>query len=250
MGIVVVALVSVGCTGGQGPTGQAGPPGQTGSTGQPGPAGQTGQPGPVGPAGATGATGATGAQGPQGPQGPQGVPGTPGQTTGTDSGTAADGGLPSPRVRWVDRNGVPVPIVQDYADANVGIQGGFAVIDPNGVVWAAMPFGSFGAWVDANAPYLFYTGPSCTGTAYIDVLLPPRYVFRFVTDGIYRVIPDNAVVASGVTYQSVRDTTLTCTASAGTVRENAVPYASTVPATPISKPAQLFAAPMHPELAP
>jgi len=80
--------------------------------------------------------------------------------------------------------------------------------------------------------------------------LPPRYPFRFVTDGIYRVIPDDAVVASGVTYQSVRDTTLNCSAMTGTLRENAVPYASTVPATPITKPSQLFAPPMHPELRP
>jgi hypothetical protein len=50
-GLLLVAVLLVGCTGDQGPTGPEGP---------------------QGPTGATGATGATGPQGPAGPQGPTG----------------------------------------------------------------------------------------------------------------------------------------------------------------------------------
>ena len=150
-------------------------------------------------------------------------------------------------MRWVDRNGQSVPVVSHVYDNNIGLAA-LAIMDATGHVWKATPFGSFDVWTDGPAPFLFYTGAGCTGTAYVDVLLPPRYVFRI--GGVYRTMPDGFVPPVGVSYQSTRDPSNTCTATGGTLRDSAVDFAATLPATAITKPAQLFAPPVHPELAP
>jgi len=198
-----------------------------------------GDPGPAGDAGAQGALGAPGTPGTPGDPGKAGAPG--------EAGPPGDAGRPGFGVRWVDRNGQSVAVVSHVYDGNIG-PAALAVMDGTGHVWKATPFGSFDVWTDGAAPFLFYTGVGCTGTAYFDVLLPPRYVFRI--EGVYHTMPDGFVPPVGVSYQSTRDGSGTCTATGGTLRDSAVDYSTTLPATAITKPAQLFVPPVHPELVP
>jgi hypothetical protein len=200
--------------------------------------------------GEAGANGATGATGPAGPVGPTGAIGAAGEAGATgEGGTAVGDAGQSVRggIRWVDRSGQTVGAVSHVYDSTKG-QYALTVIDANGYVWLTDAWGKVDVNVDLTAPFLFYTTTDCSGTAYFDFPLPPRYVFRMAVDGGgFRAMPDNIAPSGPTAYQSIRDSSNVCSASSGTTRPSTVPYASTLPTTPITKPASLFTAPIHPE---
>ena len=117
-----------------GPTGPVGPQGVSGATGPMGPSG---------PQGNTGATGATGSTGPMGPQGPAGAMGA----------TAVA----------VDVNGNQLGFIVPWRNQNAGM--GVAILAHQDNPSATFPQD----WIIPESPevVIWFTGPSCTGTALV-----------------------------------------------------------------------------------
>lgn len=200
--------------------------------------------------------------GDEGATGPQGAPGaaglgatvTPGAAPSGPAGPPGDAGPPGPQgdaapragvVVWKDRNGAPVRVVSHWSNTVSSLE--LFVADAQGYVWASDAFGKYEPVVSSSSAQLFFTSSDCTGTAYIDISIPPRYVMKFDFDlGAYRAMPSN-VACAPINYNSTILVGATCKVESGTTRSSTFPYAATLPATPIVKAASLFAAPAHPE---
>ena len=128
-----------------------------GGSGATGPAGMTGPMGPSGPAGAVGPAG------PAGPQGPKG-----------DPGPAAVG---IPGLKLIAFNKVTVGTVVAASKSN-GSDPAIVARQDNDGTWLAIPVDTSGV-VSMSYP-IFYSGPSCTGSAYAYVEANPAPLFRMV----------------------------------------------------------------------
>ena len=189
-----------------------------------------GEEGPAGPAGLAGAAG------------PPGPPGAPGNSGGP--GTSAEAGTTaSARLVWRDRNGAIVRIVTKYASGN---NFDFDVLDTSGYVWRTDGWGTLEPYVKGGAPYVVYASNDCSGTAYFNSVIPAGYVMQFDTDaGAYRVVPHD-VAPTPIDYQSARILGQGCNVTSGKALPGTVPFASTMPATAITKPTALYAPPARP----
>jgi hypothetical protein len=165
---------AAGAKGADGEIGPAGPsvfgsPGSRGDKGDPGEAGPKGDTGAVGATGDVGATGAAGAAGPQGVPGPQGPKGDKGDAgasgakgeTGAqgpkgDAGPQGPAGPGGGGVSLYDGNNVKLGTVisSGSSSASVLTSTGYQI---------DIPF--TGAFYPAQ---IYYTGASCTGTAYLN----------------------------------------------------------------------------------
>lgn len=169
----------------------------------------------------TAQTGTAGPQGPAGPTGPQGPAGS--------SGGAAGG-----RLAWKDATGALVA-----RDSNI-------YQDAAGWVWfldseTARPNSSHGVVA------LWYTGASCSGTAYVNASLP-RAPFKVPGSSAFRARPDTLAFEMP-TLVSARDAGNNCiTASLSGTRM--VPFEETAPPAPIIEPSWSFVAPLHVEREP
>jgi hypothetical protein len=173
----------------------------------------TGEQGPKGDPGPMGPQGPAGAQGPVGPQGPA--------------------GLSVPVAVWRDANGTLVGpgVVLDDADV--------PYFDANGLVWSVdLNSGQIGA----DNRSVHYDAPDCAGTAYVSTTLA-RVVFQAVGDSAdtFRVMPDKPTPVKVQVKSSRYDTTCSDTG----YEAELLPLASTLPATPIVKPAVTFVGPMR-----
>jgi len=204
-----------GDTGLQGPQGDKGDiglqgiQGQTGATGPQGPKGDTGPQGDTGLQGIQGVAGATGAQGPKGdkgdigPQGTQGVAGATGPQ-GSKGDTGATGpqgpkgdtgpaGAMGPGMVWRDATGALV-VVSTGVASGAEMQRSRApqplhYFDAQGLVWT---IDSEDARIHAYGARVVYQNEDCTGPAYFETVLPPRFVLSapFGGETIYRIRPD------------------------------------------------------------
>jgi hypothetical protein len=183
-----------GLAGATGPAGADGAAGVAGSPGLPGADGAAGTNGTNGLAGADGAAGVAGLQGPQGPIGPVGLLGLNG-TDGTNGANGVDGaagvaGAPGPQgPAGADSTVAGPPGPQGPAGADGA--GGGAVLKDNlnqtiGTLLYAPYYGdpevnvvadgvavtlgvSPSGWTVTKSFTTSFTGPNCTGTAYIEV---------------------------------------------------------------------------------
>lgn len=159
------AMGAMGATGPAGATGDTGPAGPTGATGATGAAGPTGPTGATGPAGAMGATGDTGPAGPAGPAGPTGATGDTGSTgaTGPTGATGATGPA-GPTGPAGSGSGL---IVNDANGAAVGTLLGQGYGEDLNLK-SGKYFFTVGFEGDFPTGQIWWTGPNCTGTPYLN----------------------------------------------------------------------------------
>jgi len=256
-GALVLWSLLTACTSGtpgpQGPVGPQGPAGQQGPAGAQGAAGPAGPEGPAGPAGAQGPVGPAGAQGPAGERGPAGAQGPQG-TQGPQGlqGPAGPQGVEGPRgpagrgLVYRDALGVLV----GPADSSLSSFGPVNHIDAAGRMWPIIAeTGQFHV-ASLYEQSLGFTVAGCTGTAYIfgspPYLIEPRTVFRAVGDPqtTFRVRPDD-LASTLVTIASARNAPEgTCQNYGSPFQALAIPAESTLPAQPITPPAN-FTGPLH-----
>jgi hypothetical protein len=194
--LVCLSVLAASCSPGSnsagpaGPTGPTGPQGVSGAAGVPGPtgaAGATGLTGPLGLSGPTGPTGPAGVTGPTGPTGldgvvgPEGAPGPSGPTGPTGASSRAGSGV---RLVWIDALGAEVTeirhlgqlrrcLISPDVDACRLEAEPFIYVDAQGLVWSWAGNGVITTLPDRAPPFdptsadRRFTGPGCTGTAYI-----------------------------------------------------------------------------------
>lgn len=166
-------------------------------------------------------------EGDPGPQGPAGATGPQGPA-GTSGGAAAG------RLVWKDSTG------------SVVARDGSIYQDSAGWLWfldteTARPNSSHGLTA------IWYTGASCSGTAYVSPAVP-RVPFKVPGTSAYRVRPDTLTFETP-TLVSARDASNNCiVASQSGVRM--IPFAQTAPAQAIVEPSWSFAPPLHLEREP
>jgi len=173
-----------GIAGAMGPQGLKGNTGNTGATGPQGPKGDTGAAGPQGLKGNTGNTGAVGPAGIMGPQGPQGPQGDPGETL--------------PAAYAMDGTGrIVAPVLGIYNTL-------ITLTETVGATKVAITRDRTTGEPTMLHSLLYFTGPSCTGAAYINTCV--ESVFRVATTPqiTYDVYVMTGAAAQSIGYHSTR----------------------------------------------
>lgn len=149
---------------------------------------------------------------------------------------------------WKDANGAIVPII----GVNFGSPGLVFFADANGYIWANQFRDGPGVALHNFTTSIYYATSDCSGTAYVPAN-PPRVTFRLNGESVIHAAAENvAPVTITVAATGPVPPGSACQSVGGvTFPIQAVPYASTLPATPLVVPTSLPGVqPVHPEFVP